>query len=80
MLFIGALTGPAFELDELDEEFGYLGVDVLRPDKALLLVLLVGLPPDPTPIPTPLLFEVEEAFIAFASQVSIPRPLKIKSL
>jgi hypothetical protein len=74
MLLIGALTGPEFEFDEEVEEFGYLGSDVVIPDKALLLVLVGRFPPDPTPFPVPLLEVVADFLIAIASRRAIPIP------
>jgi len=79
MLFIGALIGPEFKLEEeVVLEFGYLGCDVVRPDKALLLVLVGGFPPDPTPFPVPLLEVTFDFLIAIDSRVAIPRPLTIE--
>jgi hypothetical protein len=79
MLLIGALIGPEFELEEeVVLEFGYLGTDVVRPDKALLLLLVGGFPPDPTPIPVPLLEVAVDFLDAIDSRVAIPRPLTIE--
>jgi hypothetical protein len=79
MLLIGALIGPEFELEEEVVEFGYLGRDVVRPDKALLLVLIGGFPPDPTPIPVPLLEVIVDFLDAIAAKITIPRTLTIGS-